>query len=171
MYIRTARLTLRLFRLEDAPEVFACISPTITRFLRWDPPEWDIYLSRCEARVETNDPTERAFVVRRRDTNECLGMAAAECADQPTPELGLWLKESAHGQGYGLEVVSALVRWASEALEADGFLYPVAVHNLASRRIAERLSGRVVETRATPKYDAVVYRIPASLHPLDPGEG
>jgi RimJ/RimL family protein N-acetyltransferase len=32
---------------------------------------------------------------------ECLGMAGLEDADSVSPEIGLWLKESAHGQGFG----------------------------------------------------------------------
>lgn len=32
---------------------------------------------------------------------ECLGMASLEDADSVSPEVGLWLKESSHGQGFG----------------------------------------------------------------------
>jgi hypothetical protein len=39
-------------------------------------------------------------------------------------------------------------------------MYPVAQDNGASRRIAESLGGVIVETRATPKYASVIYRIP-----------
>lgn len=93
MWIGTARLNLAPFALADAPEVFACITPAITRFLPWDPPTWDTYLARCEASVHAPDPNARALVVRRRDTNDCIGRASVEDVRQPCPEIGLWLKE------------------------------------------------------------------------------
>jgi hypothetical protein len=37
--------------------------------------------------------------------------------------------------------------------------YSVAVENVASRRIAEKLNGKIVGTRRNPKYESVVYEI------------
>jgi RimJ/RimL family protein N-acetyltransferase len=36
----------------------------------------------------------------------------------------------------------------------------VAIENIASRRIAEKLHGEIIGNRTNPKYDSVVYRIP-----------
>jgi RimJ/RimL family protein N-acetyltransferase len=55
--------------------------------------------------------------------------------------------------------VSAVVEWATKTLAKHRFLYPVAVENLASRRIAEKLNGEIVGTRQNPKYESVVYEI------------
>ena len=158
--IQTPRLQLCQFQITDAAEVFACITPAITRYMRWDPPSWSEYIARCEERVRAPNPNTLSFVIRRRDTGECLGMTGLEDLDQPSPELGLWLKESAHGQGFGREVVAALIDWAHASLHKDSFIYPVAVQNTASRRIAEGLHGEIIEHRTSPKYDSVVYRIP-----------
>lgn len=87
-------------------------------------------------------------------------MASFEGADSVSPELGLWLKESAHGQGLGREVVAAQVEWGHATLGKESFLYPVAVENTASRRIAEKLRGQIIGSIKKPKYDAVIYRIP-----------
>src|SRR6185369_13174565 len=95
--IQTPRLQLASFQMTDAADVFACITPAITRYLTWDPPTWDEYLALCEA-GERADSNTCSFVIRRSDTDECLGMAALEHADRPAPEIGLWLKEAAHGQ-------------------------------------------------------------------------
>jgi RimJ/RimL family protein N-acetyltransferase len=64
------------------------------------------------------------FRPRRLDNRECLGMASLEDADSVSPELGLWLKESAHGQGFGREVVAALVEWGHATLDKGSFIYP-----------------------------------------------
>src|SRR5215467_9430480 len=107
--IQSPRLQLSQFQMVDAPEVFACITPAIAKFMPWKPPSWSEYVTRCEKRAQSPEPHNFSFVIRRRDNRECLGMASLEDADSVSPELGLWLKESAHGQGFGREVVAALV--------------------------------------------------------------
>lgn len=161
LHIQTARLSLRPFAMPDADEVFACITPGMTRFMAWDPPTREAYQTRCEALVRDGGRAETQFVIRRADTGECLGVTAVERPGDELPELGIWMKEAAHGQGYGREAVEATLRWASAQGDRAGFLYPVAVENVASRRIAERLGGEIIGSRAGAKYDAVVYRIPA----------
>jgi RimJ/RimL family protein N-acetyltransferase len=84
----------------------------------------------------------------------------SEACDTESPELGLWMKESAHGQGFGQEVVAAVAEWAHKTLGKGSFIYPVAVQNTASRRIAEKLHGEIIENRTNPKYESVVYKIP-----------
>lgn len=158
--IQSSRLQLSRFQMTDAEEVFACITPSITKFMRWEPPSWNEYVARCERRMQAADPNNFSFVIRRLDNGECLGLAGLENADTTSPELGLWLKESAHGQGFGREVVGAVVDWAFKALGKESFIYPVAVQNTASRRIAEGLHGEVIGSRTNPKYESVVYRIP-----------
>jgi RimJ/RimL family protein N-acetyltransferase len=158
--IQSPRLQLSQFRMTDAPEVFECITPGIARFMPWEPPSWNEYVTRCEKGVQAPEPTKFSFVIRRLDNRECLGMASLEDADSVSPELGLWLKESAHGQGFGREVVAALVEWGHTTLGKGSFIYPVAIQNTASRRIAENLHGEVIGNRTNPKYDSVVYRIP-----------
>ena len=158
--IRSSRLQLSQFQLKDAPDVFACITPAIARFMPWEPPSWSEYVTRCERRVQDPEPNRFLFVIRRLDRGECLGMASCEDADSRSPELGLWIKESAHKQGFGSEVVAALVEWGHGTLGKGCFTYPVAVENTASRRIAEKLGGEIIGNRTNPKYDSVVYRIP-----------
>jgi RimJ/RimL family protein N-acetyltransferase len=158
--IQSPRLQLSQFQMTDAQEVFGCITPAITRFMPWEPPSWSEYVTRCEKRVQAAEPNRFSFVIRRRDNGECLGMASFEDADSVSPELGLWLKESAHGQGFGQEVVAALVKWGHATFGKGSFIYPVAIKNVASRRIAENLRGEIIGNRTNPKYDSVVYRIP-----------
>jgi RimJ/RimL family protein N-acetyltransferase len=158
--IQSPRLQLSQFQMMDAQEVFGCITPAIAKFMPWEPPSWSEYLTRCEKRVQAPEPNKFSFVIRRLDNMECLGMASVEGAESVSPELGLWLKESAHGQGFGREVVAALVEWGHATLGKESFLYPVAVQNIASRRIAESLRGEIIGNLKKPKYDSVVYRIP-----------
>ena len=158
--ILSPRLQLSQFQMMDAQDVFGCITSSITRFMPWEPPSWSEYVTRCEKRVQAPETNKFSFVIRRLDGGECLGMASLEDAASVSPELGLWLKETAHGQGFGREVVASLLEWGHASLGKRTFIYPVAVQNTASRRIAESLHGEIIGNRTNPKYDAVVYRIP-----------
>lgn len=160
--IQSPRLRLSQFQRTDAREVFRCITPAIAKFMPWEPPSWSEYVTRCENRLKSPEPNKFSFVIRRLDNRECLGMASFEDADSVSPELGLWLKESAHGQGFGREVVASLVEWGHASLGKESFTYPVAVQNIASRRIAEKLHGEIIGNRTNPKYNSVVYRIPSA---------
>jgi RimJ/RimL family protein N-acetyltransferase len=83
-----------------------------------------------------------------------LGLPHWKMRTAASPEVGLWLKESAHGQGFGREIVAAVAEWGHTALGKESFIYPVAVQNAASRRIAEFLNGEVVGNRTNPKYES-----------------
>ena len=64
-----------------------------------------------------------------------------------TPELGIWVKKSAHGHKYGREAIQALAFWACEHLDLDYLIYPVDRANIPSRKIAESLGGQVFEEK------------------------
>ncbi|WP_246688913.1 GNAT family N-acetyltransferase [Mesorhizobium sp. WSM4310] len=106
------------------------------------------------------DGSDLHFVVRSLADDRCLGLVGLHAAKTACPEIGIWIREDVHGNGIGREAVAAVVAWASEELDPDGFEYPVAEENMASRRIAESLGGSIVETRSNPKYTSVVYRLP-----------
>jgi RimJ/RimL family protein N-acetyltransferase len=159
--IRTSRLVMTEFQMSDAEDVFGCITPAITTFVYWDvPASFDAYKTRREQWLDAKPAGSYSFVVRRRDTEECLGITSLDDGHTATPELGIWLKESAHAKGYGTEAIKGVAEWASRTLGKEAFLYPVAIPNIPSRRIAEALGGEIVGTRSSPKYESVVYRIP-----------
>jgi len=64
-----------------------------------------------------------------------------------TPELGIWVKKSAHGHKYDREAIQSLALWACEHLDLDYLIYPVDRANLPSRKIAESLGGQVFEEK------------------------
>lgn len=160
--IRSQRLRLKPFTADDAGEVFAAITPAITRFMQWEPPRsqtafaeiWRSWLAPIR------DGSDLHFVVRSLVNDRCLGLVGLHAAKTACPEIGIWIREDVHGNGIGREAVAAVAAWASEELDPDCFEYPVAEGNMASRRIAEGLGGLIVETRSNPKYTSVVYRLP-----------
>ena len=163
------RLSLRAFTPADAPEIFAAVSPTITRFMSWDPSPspaafaevWRQWLPRMTA------GTDLSLVIRLRATGEFLGVAGIHRIGSAEPEVGIWLKETAHGLGYGREAVAAIVQWSPAHIGATALIYPVAKQNRPSRRLAESLHGTIIGERNLRKssgvvLDEVAYRIPAA---------
>lgn len=162
--IDTPRIVLRPFAPADAAEAFGAITPTLTRFMAWEPPASpEAFAAVWQAWLKAMDEgTEFHFVARRVRDGRFLGLVGVHAARSECPELGVWMREDMHGRGYGSEAVEGVVAWAVRVLRPNGFAYPVAEQNAASRRIAEHLGGRVVMRRSEPKYEALVYRIPAS---------
>ena len=105
------------------------------------------------------------FAIASRATGEFLGNCGLHGQDKPrTPELGIWLKKNAHGNGYGREAVRTLVNWSKNNIDLDYFMYPVDRRNTASRKIPESLGGRIakeyqVKTSTGKILDLVVYKI------------
>lgn len=133
--------------------------------MSWDPPasrdDFDrIWQGWVPAIV---DGTDFVFAIRLRGEGGFLGLVGLHRVHDTTPELGIWIREDLHKQGFGREAVELVVKWASLALGIQSFTYPVAEENGPSRRIAESLGGIIVERRETPKYISVLYRIPGQL--------
>ncbi|MDG4885730.1 GNAT family N-acetyltransferase [Mesorhizobium sp. WSM4887] len=101
--IKSERLSLKLFTPGDAEELYACVTPSITRFMQWEPPRSSaafgaVWRSWLEPILDGSD---LHFVVRRSQDGRCLGLVGLHAANTVSPELGIWLKEGAQGQGIG----------------------------------------------------------------------
>jgi [ribosomal protein S5]-alanine N-acetyltransferase len=105
------------------------------------------------------------FVILAKATSEFLGCVGLHGENKVrTPEIGIWLKKGAHGNGYGREAVHLLVNWTRENIDIDYFIYPVDRRNIASRKIPESLGGKITKEfeniTPTGKFlDMLVYRI------------
>jgi RimJ/RimL family protein N-acetyltransferase len=159
--LASERLDLRPFRSEDASETFAAITPGLTRFMNWEPPAtpeafaevWRAWLPAIAA------GTDLHLVIRLRLGGEFLGLAGLHGIDHAAPELGVWVKEAAHGHGYGREAVKTVIAWASSRFDIGHFVWPVAEANFPSRRLAEALNGVVIGSASRAKYTTAIYRI------------
>jgi RimJ/RimL family protein N-acetyltransferase len=112
--------------------------------------------------------TDVSFTVRRKPSLEFLGAAGLHNIDADEPEVGIWIKESQHGYGYGREAIATIVAFAANDLAKQAVVYAVVEQNGPSRRLAESLGGRIVGTRllrkaAVVEYPQVVYRIPPQI--------
>ncbi|MDI3249668.1 MULTISPECIES: GNAT family N-acetyltransferase [Pseudomonas] len=141
--ILSQRLSIEPFCEQDAVESFPCITPSLTRYMSWEPPAsleeyaqvWGRWLPAIA------DGSDIVFTIRERVGARFTGLVGLHHTGSETPELGIWVREDKHGLGLGGEAVRAVVQWASQWVVAKYFIYPVATQNRASRRIAEALGG------------------------------
>ncbi|HLH96034.1 MAG TPA: GNAT family protein [Xanthobacteraceae bacterium] len=170
--IRSERLLLRAFAPRDAQEAHAAATATLARYMSWDPAPslesfeqiWRIWRTMMVAGIDA------AVAVRLASTGEFLGMAGLHHILRPEPEVGIWIKETMHGHGFGREAVAAVVAFAAAELGKQAVLYPVAEQNLPSRRLAESLGGKLVGKGTLRKPSGVelaevIYRIPTGSFP------
>ncbi|MFM0016838.1 GNAT family N-acetyltransferase [Paraburkholderia sediminicola] len=160
--IESTRLLIKPFSANDADATFSCITHSLTRHMAWEPPTsrhdfdgvWRSWIPSIE------DGSDYIFTIRQRADGSFLGLAGLHRVRTESPELGIWIREDRHRHGFGREAVTLIAHWATRTIGCESFTYPVAEENCPSRRIAESLGGVVVESRVTPKYKSVVYRIP-----------
>jgi RimJ/RimL family protein N-acetyltransferase len=162
IHIESGRLSIRPFLASDADDTFPCITPSLTRFMSWEPPlnregfdrVWQSWLPAID------DGLDFVFAIRHREDGFFLGLVGLHDVRSHRAELGIWIREDRHNEGFGREAVGLVARWASRILRIQSFTYPTAEANSPSRRIAESLGGVIVESRITPKYNSVIYQIP-----------
>ncbi|MFM0260487.1 GNAT family N-acetyltransferase [Paraburkholderia sediminicola] len=160
--IESTRLLIKPFTANDADATFACITPSLTRHMAWEPPAsrhdfdgvWRSWIPSID------DGSDYIFAIRQRADGSILGLAGLHRVRTESPELGIWIREDRHRNGFGREAVTLVAHWVTRTIGCASFTYPVAEENRPSRRIAESLSGVIVESRVTPKYKSCVYRIP-----------
>ncbi len=88
--------------------------------------------------------SDLVLVINDISTGEFLGVCGLHGKNNPKePELGVWLKKSAHFQRYGREAIYYLVKWTQENIVLNYLTYPVDRDNIPSRKIAEYLGGEI----------------------------
>ena len=160
---------LQLVAISDKFEqdIFKYFTSEITRYM-FPSPAQDIKETRnfiVESRRSMQIGNNLQFAILSKSTGEFLGCCGLHGEGKVrTPELGIWIKKSAHGSGYGREAVHLLVNWSWNNIDLDYFTYPVDRKNVASSKIPESLGGEVVEALKveTPTgkiLDEVIYQI------------
>jgi RimJ/RimL family protein N-acetyltransferase len=139
------RVELRTVSEADVADIHAHFTPDITRYMQ---PKSATNIVETQQFVATamghaRAGTDLQMVVLRKAGGEFLGCVGLHDLDRPDPETGVWIKQTAHGSGLGLEAVAALLDWAQRQLRFTHIRYPVDRRNTASRAIAEHLDGAI----------------------------
>lgn len=165
------RVSLRSIHEKYGQEIFVEFTEEITRYMNPSPPknidEAFGFISR--SREGMREGRDLVCAILRKDSEEFLGCCGFHWGGAPsTPELGVWLKKGARGNGYGREAIALLVSWAVQYIDFEYLTYPVDRANLPSRKIPESLGGTIFKEGKARRMsggflDEVVYRIPRSV--------
>ncbi|QUJ66293.1 GNAT family N-acetyltransferase [Photobacterium sp. GJ3] len=169
--IQGPRIVLTSICEANAEDIFQHFNASVTRYMMPKPAECieDTlqFISQSVAAMLAKQ--ELVLVISHQETGAFLGCCGFHGRGQyRTPELGIWLKEAAHGHRYGFEAIQVLCAWAIQHVDFDAAIYPVSKVNIASRKIPERLGGQVVAEKVIVSMsgfllDKVVYSIPYSV--------
>ncbi|WP_148401693.1 GNAT family N-acetyltransferase [Clostridium sp. Marseille-P299] len=69
---------------------------------------------------------------------EFLGSMEAFNIKEKTPEVGLWIKKSAHGKGYGYEALKALIEYLDSKQKYKYYVYEVDIKNTQSLHLVNK---------------------------------
>lgn len=136
--------TERLILTPLSPAYFQsyCVefTPEVTRYQYPDPfPDLDAareVLGRFLEDMARGDMLELMILGPE---GEFLGSAEVFGLSEEAPELGIWLKSSAHGLGYGREALEGLLGYLDGLGRFKYYIYEADERNLPSIRLAERL--------------------------------
>ncbi len=146
--IECNRLFLKSISLAYKKPIFETFTEEITTYMYPRPPKNTAQTaSFIKNSLEgMKNEHELILVILKKDSQEFLGCAGIHRINSKHPEFGIWLKKTAHRNGYGLEAITAMKNWCEENLDCEYFTYPVDEENYPSRRIPEKLGGEVVRT-------------------------
>lgn len=163
------RVILSPVSIEHAKDIFNEFTEDITHYMMPKPlgsiAQTYEFIETC--RKNMKDGFEMVFAITKIDNGEFIGICAIHGNEDPQiPELGIWIKKSAHGKKLGREAICHLTKWAKDNLVFSYFIYPVDRNNIPSRKIAESLGGvvlseRVRESMSGATLDEIVYKIEA----------
>lgn len=143
--IQSKNLLLLPISLNYQEDIFREFTPEITVHMFPTPAKKiDETIEFIESSIKNNQAgKELVIVIIHHQTKEFLGCGGLHKINTKLPELGIWIKKSAHGHGYGKETIIALKEWADQNLDYDYLVYPVVDINYASKRIPEFLGGKI----------------------------
>jgi [ribosomal protein S5]-alanine N-acetyltransferase len=143
--IFTNRLLLLPISQKYKEEIFREFTKEITTYMYPRPPqnlaETEEFINASLCEIKTGN--HLIVVILKKEFQEFLGCCGIHEIHSKNPQIGIWLKKAAQGNGYGFEAISALKQWADENLDYEYLIYDVDKANSPSRRIPEKLGGQI----------------------------
>jgi RimJ/RimL family protein N-acetyltransferase len=151
-HLETKNLLLVAITMEYKDEIFQEFTSEITTFMYPKPAKTiKETMQFIEDSIKLNKEGKNLqLVILAKDKRTFLGCLGVQNIDSSHPELGIWIKKSAHGNAYGKEAILAIKKWADNHLRYEYLIYPVSEENYASKRIPQLLGGE-----AAREYDEV----------------
>ncbi|MEV0810502.1 GNAT family protein [Micromonospora sp. NPDC050200] len=142
--IRTERLLLRQYRIEDVDALLAYYSdPLVARYIPWEPWSREFAAKVVARRIHSSGITgaESRLALVAEHEGEVVGDVILWPADETLSrgEMGWAFHPSVAGQGFATEAVRALIGAAFEHCGMHRVIAHVDARNEASARLCERV--------------------------------
>ncbi|TMW71872.1 GNAT family N-acetyltransferase [Alteribacter natronophilus] len=142
--LETARLRLRPFQLEDAPDLFSYASSAlVSRFLPWEAhrtlSDSEEFVSFILKQYEEGRPAP--WAVELKETGNVIGTIdfVAWFPEHRRAELGFVLSEEYWGRGLIAEAARRVIAYGFDYLDLVKIKAPAITENVQSRRVLEKL--------------------------------
>lgn len=127
----------------DADQLYPLlIEGRVTDTIAWDGPESldELRQGMALRALQVLNGEKHYFTIVEAESDGPIGTCdiRLEAADASRANVGLWIGEPFQGQGYGTQVIAALVAYGFDQLGLDRIEADVFVGNWASRRIFEK---------------------------------
>ena len=144
--IRTERLVLRKFRLDDVPDILAFMSdPAVARIV------WEIKATEAGviSYIKEQNSSELfvkdkwfGLAISRKTDDRVMGIVSLVCKDHQQGQVGWALGLDHRGRGYATEAARELLTYGFEMLGLHRISADTTSANPASQRVMERLGMR-----------------------------
>ena len=139
LILKTPRLTIQPYSHAFLEEYNAEFTDEITKYQFPDSfPDIGAANTVMSNFVKQMEHGEMLELVILSHSGEFLGGMEVFGLTEKTPELGLWLKRSAQGNGYAYEALKALVDYLNATGKYQSYLYEVDARNAASIHLLQK---------------------------------
>jgi len=135
------RLKFIIVNDQYVEDIFRELTPTVAKFLPFIPTQKkeDTFGFVAYSLGQLEKQKDITLLATDNQTGEFIGCCGIHDICDESISIGLWIKESANGKGYGKEIVRSLEQFVFDHLAVDYLIYNVERNNAGSINIAEKL--------------------------------
>lgn len=139
--LQTERLCIRPFDFSYLEAYYKEFSDEITRLQYPDSfPDMEAARETVSEFVQEMEQGNMLELVILSKEGEFIGSMEAFGIREEAPEVGLWLKKAAHGNGYGYEALKALIEYLDSFRVYTHYIYEADVRNQPSIHLVHKFS-------------------------------
>lgn len=136
---RTERLIIQPFKALFLEDYFREFTDEVTQYQYPDSfPNLETANDVLSGFMQAMEQGDMLELVVLGENEEFLGSIEVFGIQEKTPEIGLWLKSSAQGKGYGYEALRGIMDYLSMAQKYEYIIYEADVRNKPSIRLIEK---------------------------------
>jgi RimJ/RimL family protein N-acetyltransferase len=98
---------------------------------------------------ELEEETDLHIIIFNKDDDDFIGYFGVYYLKDDKPEIGMWIRKEKQNKGYAREAFECAVKWIKENINFSDIRCPIDRKNIFSRKLPERLAGKIVKEYVT----------------------